>query len=87
MVSLLPSFRMLDQMRLGIIAAMNSIFVKEARDCYRSDQIEIVDGYQFSQYLTLRTIDLYSNSQSETGRLDRRPGGIATVVFSAGTAR
>ena len=49
-------------MRLGIIAAMNSIFVKEARECYRSDQIEMVDGYQFSQYLTLPTIDLYSNA-------------------------
>jgi hypothetical protein len=66
---------------------MNSISVKEARDCYRSDQIEIVDGYQFSQYLTLRTIDLYSNSQFETGRLDRRPCGIATVARSSGTAR
>ena len=74
-------------MRLGIIAAMNSIFVKEARECYRSDQIEMVDGYQFSQYLTLRTIDLYSNSQSETGRLDRRPCGIGTVARSSGTAR
>jgi len=69
-------------MRLGIIAAMNSIFVKEAREYYRSDQIEIVDGYQFSQYLTLRTIDLYSNSQFETGRLDRRLCGIATVARS-----
>jgi hypothetical protein len=87
MVSLLSPFRTLDQMRLGIIAAMNSIFVKEARECYRLDQIEMVDGYQFSQYLTLRTIDLYSNSQFETGRLDRRLCGIATVVRSSGTAR
>ena len=62
MVSLLSPFRTLDQMRLGIIAAMNSIFLKEARECYRSDQIEMVDGYQFSQYLTLPTIDLYSNA-------------------------
>lgn len=54
MVSLLSPFRTLDQMRLGIIAAMNSIFVKGG---YRLDQIEMVDGYQFSQYLTLRTID------------------------------
>ena len=87
MVSLLSPFRTLDQMRLGIIAAMNSIFVREARECYRSDQIAIVDGYQFSQYLTLRTIDLYSNSQFETGRLDRRLCGIATVVRSSGRAR
>jgi len=57
MVSLLSPFRTLDQMRLGVIAAMNSIFLKEARACYRSDQIEIVDGYQHLQYLTLRTID------------------------------
>jgi hypothetical protein len=87
MVSLLSPFRTLDQMRLGIIAAMNSIFVKEARECYRLDQIEMGDGYQFSQYLTLRMIDLYSNSQFETGRLDRGPCGIATVARSSRTAR
>jgi hypothetical protein len=51
---------------------MNSIFeyIKEARKRYRTDQIEIAEGYQFSQYQTLRTIDLYHNSQFTTGNKD-----------------
>jgi hypothetical protein len=37
---------------------MNSIyeFVKQARDDYFSRYIEVVPGYEFSQYETLRTI-------------------------------
>jgi hypothetical protein len=44
---------------------MKSIFefVKETRDNYRSDTIEITPGYEFSQYETLRTIELYHNSR------------------------
>ena len=34
-------------------------FVKEARDNYRSQTVQVADGYEFSQYETLRTIDLY----------------------------
>jgi hypothetical protein len=38
---------------------MSSIydFVKKQRDSYRSDTITIADGYEFSQYETLRTIE------------------------------
>jgi hypothetical protein len=45
-------------------------FVKEPRDNYRSQTIEIADGYEFSQYQTLRTIELYHNSKFETGNKD-----------------
>jgi hypothetical protein len=34
-------------------------FVKEQRDNYSSQTIQIADGYEFSQYETLRTIELY----------------------------
>jgi hypothetical protein len=43
---------------------MKSIFefVRETRDNYRSDTVQITPGYEFSQYETLRTIELYHNS-------------------------
>src|ERR1700749_2135511 len=51
---------------------MSSIFeyVKEQRTAYRSYTIEIADGYDFSQYQTLRTIELYHNSKFLTGNQD-----------------
>lgn len=51
---------------------MSSIFefVKNQRDSYRSDTVEITDGYEFSQYETLRTIELYHNSRFLTGNTD-----------------
>jgi hypothetical protein len=51
---------------------MSSIyeFVKEQRENYRSRTIEITEGYDFSQYQTLRTIELYHNSKFETGNKD-----------------
>src|ERR1700759_841536 len=45
-------------------------FVKEQREKYRSDTIQIADGYEFSQYETLRTIELYHNSKFTTGDKD-----------------
>jgi hypothetical protein len=45
-------------------------FVKEQRDNYRSQTIEITDGYEFSQYQTLRTIELYHNSKFTSGNKD-----------------
>jgi hypothetical protein len=45
-------------------------FVKQQRDNYRSQTIEITDGYEFSQYQTLRTIELYHNSKFTTGGKD-----------------
>jgi hypothetical protein len=45
-------------------------FVREQRDSYRSDTIEITEGYEFSQYETLRTIELYHNSKFLTGNKD-----------------
>ena len=36
-------------------------FVAAQRDSYRSDTIEITEGYNFSQYETLRTVELYDN--------------------------
>lgn len=51
---------------------MSSIFefVKQQRESYRSDLIEITPGYEYSQYQTLRTIELYHNSKFETGNKD-----------------
>jgi hypothetical protein len=48
---------------------MSSIydFVKKQRNSYRSDTITIADGYEFAQYDTLRTIELYHNSRFTTG--------------------
>ena len=45
-------------------------FVKEQRDKYRSEEITVTDGYQFSQYETLRTIELYHNSRFLSGNKD-----------------
>src|SRR5580704_8383328 len=51
---------------------MNSIyeFVKQARDDYYSKVIEVVPGYKFSQYETLRTIELYHGSKFKSGSKD-----------------
>lgn len=51
---------------------MSSIyeFVKKQRDSYRTDTITITEGYDFSQYETLRTIELYHNSKFIGGNLD-----------------
>jgi hypothetical protein len=51
---------------------MDSIyqFVKKQRDEYRSQTIEITEGYDFSQYETLRTIELYHNSKFLTSNKD-----------------
>jgi hypothetical protein len=45
-------------------------FVSEQRDSYRSDTVEITDGYEFSQHETLRTIELYHNSKFLSGNTD-----------------
>jgi hypothetical protein len=45
-------------------------FVRQARDDYYSQRIEVVPGYEFSQYETLRTIELYDNSQFLSGNKD-----------------
>jgi hypothetical protein len=45
-------------------------FVKQQRDNYRSQTIEITDGYEFSQYQTIRTIELYHNSKFTSGNKD-----------------
>src|SRR4051812_4497096 len=51
---------------------MGSIFefVKEQRDNYRSRTIEIAEGYDYSHYETLPTIELYHNSRFTTGNKD-----------------
>ena len=51
---------------------MDSIYeyVKNARDEYFSRTIEVVSGYEFSQYETLRTIKLYHNSKFTSGNKD-----------------
>ena len=45
-------------------------FVKERLTLYRSQVIEIVEGYDYSQYQTLRTIELYHNSKFTSGDKD-----------------
>jgi hypothetical protein len=45
-------------------------FVKEQREKYRTDTIEITQGYDYNQYQTLRTVELYHNSRFETGNKD-----------------
>lgn len=45
-------------------------FVKQQRDNYRTQTIEITPGYEFNQYETLRTIELYHNSRFTTGNKD-----------------
>jgi hypothetical protein len=42
-------------------------FVAKQRDSYRSDTIEITEGYEFSQYETLRTVELYDNDRFISG--------------------
>ncbi|MBS4082922.1 MAG: hypothetical protein KGZ73_05175 [Rhizobiales bacterium] len=51
---------------------MSSIFefIAKARDSYRTDSVEITDGYEFSQYETIRTIELYHNSRFLTSNTD-----------------
>jgi hypothetical protein len=45
-------------------------FVKKQRDLCRSQHIEIADGYDYSQYETLRAIEMYHNSKFTTGNKD-----------------
>ncbi|MBX3498114.1 MAG: hypothetical protein KF889_01620 [Alphaproteobacteria bacterium] len=45
-------------------------FVKEQRDDYRTRTVQIAEGYEFSQYETLRTIELYHNSRFLSGNKD-----------------
>lgn len=45
-------------------------FVRKQRDDYRSKTITIAEGYDFSQYETLRTIELYDNSRFLSGNKD-----------------
>jgi hypothetical protein len=47
-------------------------FVKEQRTNYRSHTIQIADGYDYSQYETLPTIELYHNSKFATGQPEAR---------------
>src|SRR4051794_38819938 len=51
---------------------MSSIydFVRKQRDEYRSNTVTITEGYEFSQYETLRTIELYHNSKFTSGPKD-----------------
>jgi hypothetical protein len=44
--------------------------VRQQRDDYRSQSVTIAEGYDFSQYETLRTIELYHNSRFSTGNKD-----------------
>jgi hypothetical protein len=55
-----------------IIVLVNSIYeyVKKQRDDYRNKPITITEGYEFSQYETLRTIELYHNSRFLSGNTD-----------------
>jgi len=51
---------------------MSSIyeFVRQQRDDYRSQSITVAEGYDYSQYETLRTIELYHNSRFLTTNKD-----------------
>ena len=51
---------------------MSSIyeFVRQQRDDYRSQSITIAEGYDFSQYETLRTIEIHHNSRFLSGNKD-----------------
>ena len=56
---------------------------------YRSDTIEITEGYEFSQYETLRTIELYDNDRFLTGNkdsLDREKPFFNIVSFRKNVA-
>jgi hypothetical protein len=60
-------------------------FVAKQRDDYRSETVEITDGYEFSQYQTLRTIELYDNDRFETGNtdsLDEKSRSTTSAPFS-----
>jgi hypothetical protein len=64
-------------------------FVAKQRDSYRSDTIEITEGYEFSQYETLRTIELYDNDRFLTGNkdsLDREKPFFNIVSFRKNVA-
>jgi hypothetical protein len=64
-------------------------FVAAQRDSYRSDTIEITEGYDFSQYETLRTIELYDNDRFLTGpkdSLDREKPFFNIVSFRKNVA-
>jgi hypothetical protein len=45
-------------------------FIRKQRDDYKSDTIEIVEGYDFSRYTTLKAIELYHNSRFFSGNKD-----------------
>lgn len=45
-------------------------FVAKQRDDYRSETVQITEGYEFSQFETLRTIELYDNDKFLSGNLD-----------------
>lgn len=45
-------------------------FVAAQRTSYRSDTIQITEGYEFSQYETLRTVELYDNDRFISGNKD-----------------
>jgi hypothetical protein len=45
-------------------------FVKEARDSYRTETVEVAEGYDFSQSKTLPTIELYHNSKFTSGQTE-----------------
>jgi hypothetical protein len=51
---------------------MKSIFdyVAGDRDDYTSETVEITEGYEFSQYQTLRMIELYDASRFTSGPTD-----------------
>jgi hypothetical protein len=43
-------------------------FVKAQRDNYRTDSVQIADGYECSRYETLRIIELYSGKRHDWQR-------------------
>jgi hypothetical protein len=45
-------------------------FVAKQRDSYRSDTIEITEGYDFSQYETLRSVEPYDKDRFVIGNKD-----------------
>jgi len=45
-------------------------FVREQRQSYKTDKVTIVDGLDFNQHDTLKTIELYYNSKFESGNKD-----------------
>jgi hypothetical protein len=64
-------------------------YVAAQRDSYRSDTIEITEGYEFSQYETLRTFELCDNDRFLTGpkdSLDREKPFFNIVSFRKNVA-